>query len=188
VQLRAPEVAVAPGAEVVVEVRAVGVDQRPRAGVAVTVWDAPLGPGAAAPRTHRGRTDGEGKAQLRWTAAHPGAHRLRAEVATGEAPGAAAGAAQAQPATAEAALAVAEGPPEDLDLRPDGERLERLAALAGGLAVADAGALPSDALLGPRPPALERIRHELWGHPLVLLCLLALLGTEWALRRRWGAG
>ena len=66
-------------------------------------------------------------------------------------------------------------------------RLERIAA-AGGGAYLDAAAidrLPAR-LQAAAPPPARPVARQIWHHPLVFLLIVALLGTEWTLRRLWG--
>ena len=66
-------------------------------------------------------------------------------------------------------------------------RLERIAA-AGGGAYLDAAAidlLPAR-LQAAAPPSARPVARQIWHHPLVFLLIVALLGTEWTLRRLWG--
>ena len=170
-RLRVPDVAIAPGAAVQVEVQLVGSAQRGSAGVEVTVEDTLL-PGTTRRPFGHCVTNDAGTCTLSVPAQQPGPHRLLATAAGG--------------IHTEAAYAVAEGWPEDLDLRPAPEVLQRLARLSGGKAVSSSRALQAGDLLQTRDADLERVRTALWGHPAVLILLLGLLVSEWWLRRRWG--
>lgn len=171
-RIRAPREAVAPGTPFEIRVELRGRTRETRAGVEITLSDRPLPDGA--PSQWTGRTGPDGVALFTLPAGRSGPHRLQAR------------AEGSVDVPAEAAYAVAEGAPEDLDLRPDPALLGRLARAGGGQSVHDVGELDSDALLGPRDLGHDRVRHELWGHPLVAALLLALLLAEWWLRRRWG--
>ena len=66
-------------------------------------------------------------------------------------------------------------------------RLERIAA-AGGGAYLDAAAidlLPAR-LQAAAPPPARPVTRQIWHHPLLFLLIVALVGTEWTLRRLWG--
>ena len=64
--------------------------------------------------------------------------------------------------------------------------LARIAEESGGALIAesDLDTLPS--LLEKAAGAPELREKEIWNHPAVFFALLALLGAEWTLRRRWG--
>ncbi len=170
-RLRVPDVAVAPGADVAIEVQLVGSAQRGMGGVEVVIEDALL-PGTTRRPFGRCITEATGRCTVVAPAAQPGPHRLFASADEG--------------VHAVAAYAVAQGWPEDLDLRPAPEVLARLARLSGGKAVTSSRTLQAGDLLQTRDADLERVRTALWGHPIVLLVLLGLLASEWWLRRRWG--
>jgi uncharacterized membrane protein len=81
--------------------------------------------------------------------------------------------------------------PEREELEHPGAREDILAAIAaqtGGRHLGAAGALPDD--LPFAPPRVVRVDRrsdvEIWSRPHLLFLALALLGTEWALRRRRG--
>ena len=77
--------------------------------------------------------------------------------------------------------------PELRDLQPRPDLLEAIAAETGGSYQTTA---PAAARLRFAPPRLARVNDRrviaLWTTPWVLLVLIALLGSEWHLRRRWG--
>lgn len=64
--------------------------------------------------------------------------------------------------------------------------LARIADESGGALVAEADLETLPALLARAAGAPELREKELWHHPLVFVMLIALLGAEWNLRRRWG--
>ncbi|HUF22950.1 MAG TPA: glutamine amidotransferase [Vicinamibacterales bacterium] len=64
--------------------------------------------------------------------------------------------------------------------------LARIAEESGGALVAEADLDTLPALLEKAAGAPELREKELWHHPLVFMMLIALLGAEWSLRRRWG--
>ena len=170
-RLHVPDVAVAPGADVTVDVQVVGAAQRGAEAVDVIVEDALL-PGSTRRPFGRCTTDVTGRCTISVPARQSGPHRLFGQASGG--------------VNAVAAYAVAQGWPEDLDLRPAPEVLQRLERLSGGKAVTSSRSLQAGDLLQTRDADLERVRTALWGHPAVLLVLLALLASEWWLRRRWG--
>ncbi len=65
--------------------------------------------------------------------------------------------------------------------------LKQLAAQTGGayLAIADAESLP-DNIEVVQNPVFAMAERELWAHPLILMTVVGLLGTEWFLRKRMG--
>lgn len=65
--------------------------------------------------------------------------------------------------------------------------LKQLAAQTGGayFAIADAESLP-DNIEGVQNPVFVDAERELWAHPLILITIVGLLGTEWFLRKRMG--
>ncbi len=76
---------------------------------------------------------------------------------------------------------------EMADPRLHEDVLRRIALASGGgyLAADDAGTLGSLLTMaagGPSAPRLEELWHNAW----IFVGLILLLGTEWALRRRWG--
>ncbi len=80
------------------------------------------------------------------------------------------------------------------DVAPEMETVVGDGRLVALLAEASGGSVQSltseEPAITPRPPRISRVlsrKHdELWNQPWVLLALLALLGTEWWLRRRLG--
>ena len=65
--------------------------------------------------------------------------------------------------------------------------LKELAEQTGGayFAIADAGSLPANVAKVQNPIFVDAER-ELWAHPLILIAVVGLLGTEWFLRKRIG--
>ena len=65
--------------------------------------------------------------------------------------------------------------------------LRRLARASGGeyLPASEAARLPS-LLLASAPHALEPERRDLWHEPWTFALVVAMLSSEWILRRRWG--
>ena len=64
--------------------------------------------------------------------------------------------------------------------------LARIAEESGGSLVAEADLDTLPALLEKAAGAPELREKELWHRPWVFIMLVAMLGAEWALRRRWG--
>ena len=65
--------------------------------------------------------------------------------------------------------------------------LKRLASRTGGayFAIADAGQVPENIAIIQDPVFVDTER-DMWAHPLVLILVVGLLGTEWFLRKRNG--
>ena len=81
---------------------------------------------------------------------------------------------------------VATTPLEQLEPAMQQARLEKMAELSGGryFTVRDLPSLP-DAITGEQRTAVVRREKELWDLPLIFVVLLACLGLEWFLRRRY---
>ena len=77
--------------------------------------------------------------------------------------------------------------PEFVDPRLNETVLQTLAEASGGryLSAAEAGRVP-DALRARRAPTRPGDVRDLWHNAWSFLLILALLTTEWGLRRRWG--
>ena len=65
--------------------------------------------------------------------------------------------------------------------------LEQLASKTGGvyLPIAEASALP-EKINAVQRPVFVTDERDLWDTPMVLICVVGLLGTEWFLRKRRG--
>lgn len=65
--------------------------------------------------------------------------------------------------------------------------LKQLAAQTGGayFALTDADSL-HDTIAGVQNPVFVEAEREIWAHPLILIIVVGLLGTEWFLRKRQG--
>ena len=89
--------------------------------------------------------------------------------------------------TAESAMLVGGADPEMTDPRLNTQVLERVAVASGGRVVtpADVGDLV-DALRRREPAARLAVTHDLWDTGWSFAVIVALLGAEWVLRRRWG--
>lgn len=76
---------------------------------------------------------------------------------------------------------------EMADPRLNEEVLRRIALASGGgyVAADEAAALPSLLAAAAGSPSAPRL-EELWHNAWIFVGLILLLGTEWALRRRWG--
>jgi hypothetical protein len=76
-----------------------------------------------------------------------------------------------------------------LDAAPDHEQLKKISASTGGrFFVGSANLLREIEAYGKRGQHrfVEEKRLPLWATPYSLAILLALLGMEWYLRRKWG--
>ncbi len=76
---------------------------------------------------------------------------------------------------------------ERLDVTPDADFLRQLATVSGGRALSlnEIDTLPA-ALLSAGDPRYEQVRRPLWDGPLLYCLVVAMLTTEWALRKRFG--
>jgi uncharacterized membrane protein len=118
-----------------------------------------------------------GRYSTRANLARPGVYRVEAEARQG---------AQLL-GVARASFLAGASDPELADPRLDEAVLQRISSATGGryLSVADAAALPG--LLARTPAtAVPAQPRDIWQHPLVFAAIVALLGSEWVLRRRWG--
>jgi hypothetical protein len=78
-------------------------------------------------------------------------------------------------------------PVEFQDPQPDPQRLEEIAHASGGTMLHNAGELAHLLQSLPRAPdAVLVSRAPVWDHAGLWLMVLALLTTEWVLRRLWG--
>jgi uncharacterized membrane protein len=107
----------------------------------------------------------------------PGVYRIRVEAGRGE----------ARLGIASTSVLVGGADLEMTDPRLNIQLLERLALASGGRVIApgDAAALAAS-LRDAVPAATLAVRRDLWHNAWSLLAIVALLGTEWGLRRRWG--
>jgi len=83
-------------------------------------------------------------------------------------------------------FAVATAPLEQLEPAMQEDRLRKMAELSGGryITVRDLPTLP-DAIAGEQRTAVVRREKELWDLPIIFIVLLACVGLEWFLRRRY---
>ena len=65
--------------------------------------------------------------------------------------------------------------------------LKQLASQTGGayFTIADAELVPEN-IADVQNPIFVDAERELWAHPLILITVVGLLGTEWFLRKRIG--
>jgi hypothetical protein len=78
---------------------------------------------------------------------------------------------------------------DDLDAAPNYEQLKKIAASTGGrFLVGSNNLLEEIEAYGKRGQRrfIEETHLPLWATPYILAILLALLGMEWYLRRKWG--
>ena len=88
---------------------------------------------------------------------------------------------------AEVDLQVIDDSPEYRDPRPDHPRLEALAKGSGGSVLTTSAEVAALLKLdGPDESQVIITRSPAWDHPVLWLCLLALLATEWVVRRARG--
>ena len=163
------------GEETVIQLKVAGADYAPVAGATVDleVFRDEVG---ATPVHFEGTTGPAGEFIQRFEAPEAGPYRVRATV-TG--PGVTRG-------RDETVFTVSEEGPEMKDLAADGAFLAALARVTGGQAVSEDrdGAVTLEAR---RNQTLSRRTvASLWDRWPPYLLGLALLGLEWALRRRWG--
>jgi uncharacterized membrane protein len=123
------------------------------------------------------QTDEEGAYVARYRAAGPGVYRFHANARRGA----------TSIGSASCALLVGGSDPEMSDPRLNVQVLQRLALRSGGRLVApgEAAALGSS-LRAAVPGARLAVTHELWHTGWSFAAILALLASEWILRRRWG--
>jgi uncharacterized membrane protein len=160
----------------VARVRAMHGDYSPAENVGVTLdLRGAEGPADTKPlRSLSGTTNAEGEAQIDLGALAPGAYRVAGRATV-----------DGRPVTEEKTFVVrAEGRELD-DVAARDKVLRELAQVSGGnYRFEDFG---HPAVRPPREVHVGRHRSvELWSHPLLLVVGLALLSTEWVLRRRAG--
>jgi hypothetical protein len=118
-----------------------------------------------------------GRYAVEWRPSHQGLFRLSASARR----------ASARLASADHAVYVGAADVETADPRRQDDVLRRMAERTGGQVVSPeeigriAGALQARAAAAPMMTA-----RELWHGPWTLMAIIALLGIEWSLRRRWG--
>jgi hypothetical protein len=77
--------------------------------------------------------------------------------------------------------------PELADPRLNEAALRRIARTTGGRYVPAAGAAQIGSWLAAAAPRAAHLEpHDLWQAPWAFALVVAVLGTEWSLRRRWG--
>jgi hypothetical protein len=86
------------------------------------------------------------------------------------------------------AFARENGVAENFHTEQNRELLENLASETGGRYYApdEAGALADEISYSDAGISAREIK-DLWDMPIVFIALLALLGSQWLLRRKWGA-
>jgi uncharacterized membrane protein len=137
-------------------------------------------PGGRVERLRAGEDERPGDYVARFTPAQSGVYRMSAEAHHG---GGLLG-------SSTGALLVGGVDREMADPRLNVEALKRVAYATGGRVIASAdpaaiGALP-DALRAGLPAARLSVTHDLWDNGASFAVIVALLGGEWILRRRWG--
>ncbi len=113
----------------------------------------------------------------RFTPTQPGLYRVSVSARRGRTPA----------GSASSALLVGGADPEMADPRLDTALLERIAVATGGRLIAEgqAGDLVR-ALHEATPAAVLAVQKDLWHNGWSLGLIIALLASEWLLRRRWG--
>ena len=167
------------GTPVRLQVTAVGAAGEPLAGVTVQVAVEPMAqvPGPAVPRQPWPEpTDVRGAVTLQISDLTPGPHRLVVEALIGG---------RVEQATAPLVVLPPSG--EASLIQPSDALLRSLAKASGGQ-VWQARAPAEGVPMGLRDGLdfADGVYTDLWSRPEVLLWLVALMGLEWALRRRWG--
>jgi len=151
-------------------------DFAPVGGAAVSLTVA--GPGGVARDLHATAALGEpGRYATGFRADEPGLYRVHTEARQGA----------AVLGTAESVVLVGGVDREMADPRRNDDVLRRLAEATGGELVAsgDAGRI-ADRLAAREADQRPAAMRELWHTPWTFLLVVALVGTEWGLRRRWG--
>jgi hypothetical protein len=168
-------------------------------GLSVSVRAPDYGPGAGAPVSVDlvaedgkviGHAEGvagpDGVAHLEVVPSTPGAYKIVATARPGcKAPQACPPDAAAVQATG--AVAVRSSGPEDGDAAPRPELLHAIADATGGTYGTVDGGFPSVRLRDPEVIEIGRRKDvPIWDRGWFLALLVATLGAEWILRRRWG--
>jgi len=128
--------------------------------------------------SQRASTSPDGVARLEFAPPEPGAYKVFAKASKGE----------KSLGEGEDAVAVRAAGPELSDASVRSDVLEAIAKATGGKSYGlSAGALPEIPLLAPPTVEVGRSKDEpIWDRWYYLITLVALLGTEWLLRRRFG--
>jgi len=123
------------------------------------------------------QTDEDGAYVARYRAAGPGVYRFRATARRGA----------TSIGSAASALLVGGSDPEMSDPRLNVQVLQRIALRSGGrLVTAGEAAALGSSLRAAVPSARLAVTHDLWHTGWSFAAILALLASEWILRRRWG--
>jgi len=122
-------------------------------------------------------TDAAGRATFRYVVDGPGAYEVTATVEQPNGP---------TLEDREVFLAISRrNELRDIEPRPD--LLRALSDATGATHVRAGGAVPTLRFLPPRVEEVDRREViDAWSSPFVLLLLVALLGFDWTMRRRWG--
>lgn len=114
---------------------------------------------------------------VRYRADQAGVYRVEADVRHGD----------GARVSASSAMLVGGADQEMADPRLNLQVLQRIAAASGGhLVEAGQSAALADELLAALPAARLRAQRDLWHNGWSFAAIIALLGAEWTLRRRWG--
>ena len=169
------------GREVVGAIRLNRPDYAPAADVegTLTFVAQPFAGDDRAPRTTTQAfvTDAAGRATFRYVVDGPGAYEVTATVEQPNGP---------TLEDREVFLAISRrNELRDIEPRPD--LLRALSDATGATHVRAGGAVPTLRFLPPRVEEVDRREViDAWSSPFVLLLLVALLGFDWTMRRRWG--
>ncbi len=122
------------------------------------------------------QTDAQGQVLVTLPDLPPGAHLVTVEAPIG-----------GRPQRATVPLVVRAAEREASQLQPSDDLLQKLAAASGGKVWRTLPKRSAIPLAQPDAADLaDQVHTDLWARPDVLLWLVALLGLEWTLRRRWG--
>lgn len=157
-------------------VRSAAFEPQPGATVEVRVT-APDGRSESVAAVAESGADAAGRFVADYRPAASGVYRISAEAKNGS----------VALGTATASMLVGGADLEMTDPRLNRQSLERTASASGGRVLGEEqlGTL-GDMLKGLVPAAQLSVRRDLWHNAWSFAAILALLGAEWVLRRRWG--
>lgn len=176
-QVTADPPSVEPGRPVAAIVRARMPDYQPALGADVTVELLSVNNGKVI-RTQKGTTGSDGSVRIEIPPPDPGAYKIMASAKKGE----------RELGRGEDALAVRSVGPELADAHVRSDLMEQISKATGGMAFRlPMDSMPNVPLLDPPMVEVGRSKEEpLWDRWYYLVTMVALLGLEWLLRRRFG--